>query len=107
MLHVATEILDRREPLRVIEAVLCNADIAEPSTRRTLGVFWREALRAESFRFEIDMRTDLVFKISLRSAAEHQASPSVALESMTRAIDSTRRFHRPVSTVSCFRPAAV
>ena len=71
-----------------------------------------EAVRASpdslpTFGFELDLGLDLVFEVALRAASEHQAFSGVGPGSITRAMDSTRRFQRPVSTVNCLRPAAV
>ena len=55
----------------------------------------------------VNVNADCVYEIALGSAAEHQAFSGVGLGSMTRAMESTRRFHRPASTASCFRPVVV
>ena len=101
------ESCDGREALRVIEAVFRDADVAEAASRRALGVVRREPLRAQALDFELEVRADLVLEVALGAAAEHQAFSGVGPGSMTRAMESTRRFQRPASTVSCLRPAVV
>ena len=91
----------------MIEAVLGHADVAEIAARRALGVGARHSLRLEPFDFQLEVRADLVLEVALRASTEHQAFSGVGSGSITRAMDSTSRFHRPASMVSCFRPAAV
>ncbi len=105
--QIANHVLDRSKALPVVESVVRHPHVAERAARRPLGVGHAHSLRAQSLDLEVDVRADLVVEISLRSAAEHQAFSGVGPGSMTRAMDSTRRFQRPVSTVSCFRPDVV
>ena len=65
------------------------------------------ALSWATLGLERQVCLDLILEIALRSTADHQAFSGVVPGSITRAMDSTRRFHRPASTVSCFRPTAV
>jgi hypothetical protein len=90
-----------------MEAVLRDADVAEVAARGALGVRRAHALRAEALGLEREMRLDLLLEVALRAAAEHQALSGVGSGPRTRTMDSTRAFHRPVSTTSCLRPTAV
>ena len=99
--QVASGVLEPREALAVIESVLRDADVAEGPARDALRVSRRHSLCLETFHFHLEVRADLVLEVVLRAAAEHQAFSGVGPGSMTRAMDSTSRFQRPVSIVSC------
>ena len=107
MADVARRILDGHEAPRVIEAVLGDADVAEVATRGALSVGWAHPLRAKPLGLEVEVGADLVFEVGLRSTADHQVFSGVGPGSITRAMESTRRFQRPVSNVSCLCPVAV
>src|SRR5512133_4161442 len=107
MTQVAPGVLSPCETLAVIESIFRDADVAERPARGTLRVRRRHSLRFQAFHFHLQVRANLVLEVALRSAAEHQAFSGVGPGSMTRAMDSTSRFHRPVSMVSCLRPSAV
>ena len=103
----SSRILSPCEALAVIESVFRDADVAEAAAREALGLNGRHALCFETCHFHLEVRADFVLEVVLRAAAEHQAFSGVGPGSMTRAMDSTSRFHRPVSMVSCLRPTAV
>ena len=72
-----------------------------------LSVGWAHPLRAKPLGLEVEVGADLVFEVGLRSTADHQVFSGVGPGSITRAMESTRRFQRPVSKVSCLCPVAV
>src|SRR6185436_15138074 len=96
-----------RETLAVMETVFGDANVAETPARHTLRVGGRHPECFEACHFHLEVRADLVLEVVLRAAAEHHAFSGVGPGSMTRAMDSTSRFQRPVSIVSCLRPNAV
>jgi hypothetical protein len=78
-----------------------------PKARRAARSASAATCPGQPLGLERDVGSDLVLKIVLGAAAEHQAFSGVGPGSMTRAMDSTRRFQRVVSTANCLRPVAV
>ena len=62
-------VLDGREALRVIEAILRDADVAEVASRGVQGFFRGDALGTESLGLELDVGADLVLEVALGAAA--------------------------------------
>jgi hypothetical protein len=93
--------------LRVVGIPLSKFRARPRASTSSWLVARRHPFLDQAVHLDLDVRLNLLLEVALAAPAELHQQPSTGSGPSTRAMDSTRRFHRPLSVRNCLRPSAV